>query len=398
MKHRLKQQGVALLIFVTVLATAAATVTVTALNNNENTQIDRDKITAAALAQAKDALIGYAAADSTRPGELPCPDVNGDGILSIGVDYNYGNRSCMSFIGQLPWKTLDLPDLRDGANSRLWYAITQDFYAGNTAVLNSDTKGSIPVYTSNDALLTNQAVAIILSPGDPLPGQSRIIANINDANHYLESMNCPGPDCRDNTVATGPFIAGPVLDADRNPSLNDMISVIQIKDLISAIEKRVAKELSNWLQAYFSANHYYPYPAPYDDCNPNNSHHCRGDSSVCRGRIPRSEASGNENWNPPEWFRNNQWYREIYYSVSSSAVQTSTNVVCGTSLTVSGNTANAVFFTPGSPLSTVSRPSNTLSDYLEDTENQDGWSGGANDTYVIPAATVQDRDRLYSLP
>jgi hypothetical protein len=36
--------------------------------------IKNDKQTTAALADAKAALIGYAASDANRPGELPCPD------------------------------------------------------------------------------------------------------------------------------------------------------------------------------------------------------------------------------------------------------------------------------------------------------------------------------------
>ena len=57
MKARVKQRGYALLILIALLTTAAATVTVNALTNNGNNQIARDKITAAALAQAREALI-----------------------------------------------------------------------------------------------------------------------------------------------------------------------------------------------------------------------------------------------------------------------------------------------------------------------------------------------------
>ncbi|MDO8351097.1 MAG: hypothetical protein Q7S94_08105, partial [Gallionella sp.] len=58
----------------------------------------------------------------------------------------------------------------------------------------------------------------------------------------------------------------------------------------------------------------------------------------------------------------------------------------------------AVFFTPGTPVGAITRPSNTLANYLEDAENQDGWGAGANDIYVVPTANTLDRDRLISLP
>jgi hypothetical protein len=50
----------------------------------------------------------------------------------------------------------------------------------------------------------------------------------------------------------------------------------------------------------------------------------------------------------------------------------------------------ALFFTPGTPRGAVVRPSNTLADYLEDAQNNDG----ANDLYVTPTAAALDRDRI----
>lgn len=404
MKTLNKQKGFALLLFVTVLATAATTLAVKALNNNGNVRIDRDKITAAALAQAKDALIGRAVADANRPGSLPCPDmltnitgnVPNDGIADL-----FNGNDCPSYIGRLPWKTLDLPDLRDGYGEHLWYVLSRNFRDDNSAEpINSDTKGTLTVYLTDLSLFTNQSVAIIFSPGNVLAAQNRSTSNV--ISNYLDYSNCPGSNCRDNTgqyVPFGTFYAGPVLDSNRNTLLNDKISVIQTKDIIPTVEKRAAKEISELLQTYFLVNGYYPYPAKYNDCDPNNGNHCRGDNDVCRGRIPRSEAYGNANWNMPNWIIDNQWYREIYYSVGKASLQSSAGLSCGNTLSVTGlGSVRAVFLTPGSPIGTVNRPSNTLSDYLEDTENRDGWSGGANDTYIIPTAPALDRDRLISLP
>jgi len=54
----------------------------------------------------------------------------------------------------------------------------------------------------------------------------------------------------------------------------------------------------------------------------------------------------------------------------------------------------ALFFMPGTPLGTMIRNPTNLSDYLEDSENNDD----ANDRYVIPPSQPGDHDRLYQLP
>ena len=141
----------------------AATILVSSFSK-ATLQIERDKKTAEALAQAKEALIGYAINvqfpnsnscyntfthinNCPRPGELPCPDTNNDG--SADSCSNQSDR-----LGRLPWKTLGLPDLRDGSGERLWYAVSNNFKnnprgncytAGSSGCLNSDTMGTISV-------------------------------------------------------------------------------------------------------------------------------------------------------------------------------------------------------------------------------------------------------------
>src|SRR5262245_11131637 len=75
---------------------------------------ERERITAAALAQAKQALIGFAAGvtlgGAARPGDLPCPDQDNDG----DADAVPACDTPALALGRFPWKTLGLPDLRDG--------------------------------------------------------------------------------------------------------------------------------------------------------------------------------------------------------------------------------------------------------------------------------------------
>ena len=78
-----RQQGAVLLIMLIILVVGVATVLVSSFNSSA-INIARAKTSSQALAQAKEALIGYAItyADThsgTVPGYLPCPDLSGTG-------------------------------------------------------------------------------------------------------------------------------------------------------------------------------------------------------------------------------------------------------------------------------------------------------------------------------
>ena len=173
-----RQRGLVLILLLLLVSVGALAVFVTALNRAGQQQ-ERDRITNQALAQAKAALIGRAAADSNRPGSLPCPDTNNDGVADLlsGVD-------CPAYLGRLPWKTLGLPDLRDGYGERLWYELSGKFKDDASAEpLNSDvTVGDLEAPGSHIA-------AKLYSPGPPLGAQVRDTANALVAANYLEGIN-----------------------------------------------------------------------------------------------------------------------------------------------------------------------------------------------------------------
>lgn len=274
-KSLIKQQGIALLVFVTILATAAAAVTVTALNrSSQNIHIARDKITAAALAQAKEALISRAVTDENRPGSLPCPDTNNDGIAELFVGSN-----CPSYIGRLPWRTLGLPEINDGSRERLWYVLSDHFRDNAGAEpINSDTLGNRQLYAPDGTtLLTDQATAIIFSAGDVLTGQNRDanssafclatggnIPRNRCANNYLETANGIN-----NATQTGPFIAGPILDANRNTILNDHLLFITRDNIFPTVEKIVGKRIRELLNVKRTTWGVFPFAAPFG--NPGHS-------------------------------------------------------------------------------------------------------------------------------
>ena len=129
------QTGQALLIFLGLLALIMVAGSVGVAGSTQQSATLRDAKTQAALAAAKQALIAYATGGAlisscmdnpshpcVRLGQLPCPDLTNTGICAEPLLHGAGQR-----LGRLPWKTLGLPDLRDGSGERLWYAVSSGF-------------------------------------------------------------------------------------------------------------------------------------------------------------------------------------------------------------------------------------------------------------------------------
>lgn len=204
--------------------------------------------TGAALSLARDALIAYAASyrdDPDRPGEvwgyLPCPDTAektglyqpGDGTASATC-----GASDQVAIGLLPYKTLDLPELRDAEGNCLWYAVAGSFKNSPkpSTPLNWDTQGQLRIIDSgatqaapDDA--NGGAAAVVFAPGPALSGQSRRIftqpcgADPAELATYLESD-------------AGTFVQGPVRHADGRVANNDRLAWIAPRDIFAPILAR----------------------------------------------------------------------------------------------------------------------------------------------------------------
>lgn len=416
------QRGAALMLLLLLVSVGALAVFVSGLNQATH-QLERDRITNEALARAKEALIGYALSSEAsttetqpRPGNFPCPDNDAPGTVGYG---NEDSACALGRIGRLPWKTLGLPELRDGSGEVLWYVVSGNFRRKSVAssfIINSDTKGTLLIYgAAGAALLTppgSEGVAIVLSPGTIQGGQVRdtssalcpttstVIQANRCAANYLENFNA----IVGNAITNGPFYSGV-----SSANFNDRLLAISTKDFMPAIEKRVATEVSRVLRAYYSTKGYYPYPAaPYDaNClDASLSTNCMSDASLRRGRIPQialpDDWSGTFDFE--DWFLVNQWNRVIYYSVGGKFLKNASGACPADCLTVDVDSdVAALFFMPGSPVGGVTRPYlpssvlATLSDYLGDAENQDGWDISANDLYATPVTTFPDRDRLFFL-
>ena len=127
--HVKQQRGIALLLVLSLLGLLAV-VLVIGFTGDLTRQNKRQQQTADALARAKDALIGYAANyRDDHPdqvfGYLPCPDMNG--IAGEGIANPACGTEDVTVIGRLPWKSLELPPLRDGDGECLWYAVSGNF-------------------------------------------------------------------------------------------------------------------------------------------------------------------------------------------------------------------------------------------------------------------------------
>jgi len=172
------QQGFALLIMLIVVVMGSLFAVTSQLEFVSRKYL-RDEGTAKSLAQAKEALLGYAVTyrDNNSNevfGYLPCPDIaTGDGIAASTC-----GSANQAAVGLFPYQTLGLPDLRDSDGGCLWYAVSgpaKNSPKATTTVMNWDTQGQFSLTGTSIAPEQGDggAVAVIFAAGVPLSGQSR---------------------------------------------------------------------------------------------------------------------------------------------------------------------------------------------------------------------------------
>lgn len=283
---------------------------------NADSERARERKTAEALALAKSALIAYAVslpvyasnAPANRLGDLPCPDLDDDGNAEPASCGNAaGTTGQARRLGRLPWRTLGLPDLRDGDGERLWYAVSSNFKnntrtncntPGAAGCLNSDTRGTITIRNNTGAIIHDAAqtdpsasgvVAVVLSPGAVLRRQgasstqdrtctgslctAQGICNVPVTNapkcHPANYLDTSGTEDNADFVdgsGTNGFIHGLIRDGNGNTIVNDRLLVVTYQDVMPQLEKRVAAETLRCLNDYAAANNgRYPWAAPVAD-------------------------------------------------------------------------------------------------------------------------------------
>lgn len=283
MRARRAQRGVAMLV-VAVVVMGAALIIVKTLNA-ATWRADRLRVTNAAFAQAKEALIARAVADDNRPGSLPCPDTNDDGVAEL-----FAGNQCPSYIGRLPWRTLDLPDLRDAEGERLWYGLSRTHRDHAAAEpINSNTVGEITVSGQTPS---TQVLAVLISAGRPLVRAGAPAMQVRDCpancNLPVNYLDVAGAIDNATWVPVGGVVS--IVTAPESDSFNDRLLAIHADDIMPLVERRAAREISVAMRARYegwqvmTGRGFYPWAAPFNDpANPGLGVH-----NTLHGHLPVS--------------------------------------------------------------------------------------------------------------
>ncbi|MDP2811427.1 MAG: hypothetical protein Q8O34_14885 [Rhodocyclaceae bacterium] len=223
-----RQRGAVLLIFMILVVMAGLAFLVAGISP-EATNARRERQTQEAMAMAREALIGYALRyrdeqaakdldsggddDRAMYGYLPLPDLGSSRNQNVdpncrdadnnpieGCDANTftgiafdANGIGPTVVGRFPWRTLGTGPLRDNHGECLWLIVSSlhSRIQGPSPALppmNWDTLGQIDIVVANgsNALVSalasahDRPVAVIFSPGPPLPGQDRSTSETDD--------------------------------------------------------------------------------------------------------------------------------------------------------------------------------------------------------------------------
>lgn len=256
-----RQRGAALLIF-SILVVVAALAYLLSSFAPELTEARRERQTQEVLAQARDALIGYALKyRESQPdrmyGYLPLPDLGstrnmnaGCGLTEEGCDANTFtgivfdvNGIGPTVVGRFPWRTLGTEPLRDGYGECLWLIVSSLHSRIQRSVpppvlppMNWDTLGQLDIVVANGSAALASAlasahdrpVAIVFSPGPPLAGQDRsppaspppagdnvtVCGGNYDARNYLDPVNAAALGGFTNYLAGTNAASGATGDSD----------------------------------------------------------------------------------------------------------------------------------------------------------------------------------------
>ncbi|MCF8197353.1 MAG: hypothetical protein K9J42_01205, partial [Sulfuritalea sp.] len=215
--------------------------------------------TGEALLQAREALIGYAlqyreqqqatgGTNDAMYGFLPMPDVGTSRFNLGGQSSSCNTEGCaMTFIngafppdvetviGRFPWRTVGTGPLRDSNGECLWYAVSANFKSlgiDSTLAMNWDTLSQLDVVIANGsaamipalASAHDKPIAVIFSPGPPLPGQDRSTSatdTVTECGGNYEVSNYLDPKVATDLVNITNYFAGSTNSASGDTSSSD---------------------------------------------------------------------------------------------------------------------------------------------------------------------------------
>ena len=138
---------------VAILALVGSTLLVKQLNSESGgfTAVRKTR-NAEVLLRAKQALIGYVAAQAVKagennPGAMPCPENPGDFDSTTGNDGKVGTSCGVTTVGRFPWRTLGVDQLVDVSGEPLWYVVSPGWgvASGSNTSINSNSVGRLTV-------------------------------------------------------------------------------------------------------------------------------------------------------------------------------------------------------------------------------------------------------------
>ena len=264
---RQRQRGVALLLLVAMLAMGSTWYLLSRVHELSANRTAADRAyNARVLSQARQALIGYVAAQANKgggnpennPGRLPCPEAAGY-FDSTTQDGTSAGSCTLPKVGRFPWRTIGTDKLVDAAGEPLWYVVGANWaYTGSNTVINSNTTGQLTVDS-----VANDSVALIIAPGPAITVtastnctayvQTRPTSGNPDLRNYLECENATNP--ADNTFVT----SGP------SGSFNDQLVKVTAADLLPGIEAGVAhrfqRDIASQIKTAYSSGLWAATPA-----------------------------------------------------------------------------------------------------------------------------------------
>lgn len=311
--HPSRQRGAIALVLAAACALGVAAALAGALSAPA-ARLSRDRVSDRALAQAREALVAYAAGRPidaiVGPGYLPCPDLDDDGWAEATCGSQNGATGQAQRLGRLPWKTLGLPDLRDGAGERLWYAVSSKpkgllNCAHNEACVDMGPAAALGTISVRDATgdfvhdgriadlreaSRAGAFAVVFAPGAPLARGGRAqdrgcapglcdaagrcrteppsrAAKCDPANYLDHSSLEDNATFIDRNDAAGRaangdgFRQGPVREGGALV-VNDRLAAIGHADVMPAVMVRIAREAAQCVKSHARLHGTYLPPAP----------------------------------------------------------------------------------------------------------------------------------------
>jgi len=285
------QRGTILLLLAGFLSLGLVAALAAGLSGNA-ARMARDRLSDRSLAIAQEALLAHASGRPidaiVGPGYLPCPDLDDDGWAEPTCGSQSGHLGQGQRLGRLPWKTLGIPDVRDGHGERLWYAVSSKHKGllncgPNAACVAMDPATALGTITVRDPGGTivhdgriedprragaGGAAAVVIAPGPPLERREDLAGTTLraqrrdtreaqlDPQNYLDKAPGAAFGSEDNAAfidrndagqraGNGDgFIRGPVRLADGALAVNDRVAAIGYDDLMPRIMRRIAHELA----------------------------------------------------------------------------------------------------------------------------------------------------------